>query len=120
MLALSCLKFGHVAGIRYKKLLFAWVPGHACFHYLIEIIARVSAKGGGDSNYFYVNLSPSVQGIDTSKLTLLTRVCLKDGLIHSDGKSHTCLEDIASIPETEPQFAVVSSVIIIYLLAILH
>ena len=48
---------------------------------------------------YFPCLSPTVheQAIDPKQLTVISHACLKDGVKHSDGLSHTCIEDIASI-----------------------
>ena len=44
-----------------------------------------------------LSLTVHEQAIDTKQLTVISHACLKDGVKHSDGLSHTCIEDIASI-----------------------
>ena len=52
----------------------------------------------------------SVQAIDQSQLAILDHACLKDGVKHSDGLSHTCIEDFASVSDLQspPQYVTVS------------
>ena len=55
-----------------------------------------------------LSLTVHEQAIDTKQLTVISHACLKDGVKHSDGLSHTCIEDIASIAnmQSPPEVAV--------------
>ena len=61
---------------------------------------------------YFPCLSPTVheQAIDPKQLTVISHACLKDGVKHSDGLSHTCIEDIASVANipTPPAYVKVS------------
>ena len=61
---------------------------------------------------YFPCLSPTVheQAIDPKQLTVISHACLKDGVKHSDGLSHTCIEDIASIAnmQSPPAYVEVS------------
>ena len=54
---------------------------------------------GYQSNFSVTYICPSLtlQGVNQDSLAILKSACLKDGVIHSDGKSHTCLEDYADL-----------------------
>lgn len=61
---------------------------------------------------YFPCLSPTVheQAFDQNTLTVISHACLKDGVKHSDGLSHTCIEDIASIAnmQSPPAYVEVS------------
>ena len=51
------------------------------------------------------------QFIDQTQLSIISHACLKDGVKHSDGLSHTCIEDIAnsvSVFQSPPEYVRVS------------
>ena len=51
-----------------------------------------------------------LQSVGESQLNVITHACRKDGVKHSDGLSHTCIEDIASVQDlqTPPDYVTVS------------
>ena len=43
-----------------------------------------------------------LQGIGEYQIKAIANACHKDGVKHSDGLSHTCIEDLASVQDLQP------------------